>query len=131
MAEESNISALIKGMAPSLNKGEFVFCTLQDSTGLNWRDTICTFKESEGLSIVIDRQKADGLGIDYDFIASWITLTIHSSLNAIGFTALISSELAKHDVGCNIIAGYHHDHIFVNRKDTNKAMEVLSNLSKK
>ena len=130
MKGETNISVLIKGMNPKLNNGEYVFSTLSYSNKVDRADTIFEFKEREGLSIVIEKQKADRLGLEYDLVFSWITLTMHSSLDAVGFTALFSTELAKHNISCNVIAGYYHDHIFVNKKDTRKAMQVLTNLSK-
>ena len=130
MKGETNISVLIKELTPTLKEGEYVFCTLKDVDSVSRADTICEFKESEGLSIIIERQKADQLNLQYDFVLSWITLMIHSSLEAVGLTAIVSTELAKHNISCNVIAGYYHDHIFVNKKDANKAMQVLIDLSK-
>ena len=130
MSGETNISALVKGMTPKLNKGEFVFCTLGDSNSIDRADFICEFKESEGVSIVIEKQKADQLKLKYNSIFNWITLMIHSSLKAVGLTAIVSTELAKQNISCNVIAGYYHDHIFVNKKNATKAMQVLIDLSK-
>jgi len=130
MTGETNISALIKELTPTLNEGEYVFCTLKDADKVTRADTICEFKEYEGLSIVIERQKADQLKLQYDFVLSWITLMMHSSLEAVGLTAIVATELAKQNISCNIIAGYYRDHIFVNKNDANKALQVLIDLSK-
>ena len=117
-------------MTPKLNPGVYVFVTIKDVTKIDRRHTIGEFKETEGTTIIIEKQKADELDLNYDYQASWITLMVHSSLHAVGLTAKFSTELTKSNISCNVIAGYYHDHIFVSVEDTDKAMEVLTSLSK-
>lgn len=131
MSGEVDLTQLVQGMTPKLNSGEYVFVTVKDPSGISRRDMICEFKEKEGTSLVLEKSKADEFNLAYHFIASWITLQIHSSLEAVGLTALFSTELASHNISCNVIAGYYHDHIFVDKKDSKKAIKVLTNLSKR
>ena len=130
MSGETDLTNLLKGMTPVLNEGDYVFVTVKDLDKIGRNDTICEFKEEEGTTIVIEKNKADTLKLNYTFIASWITLTIHSSLDAVGLTAAFSGALAKNEISCNVIAGYYHDHIFVDKKDAKKAIQTLTALSK-
>ena len=129
MAGEKNLAEMIKGMTPKSNEGEYVFVTLPNVDHISRADTICEFKEEEGVTVIIAKQKADALQLPYEYIASWITLEIHSSLEGVGLTALFSSELAKNNISCNVVAAYYHDHIFVDHKVGEKAVNVLKTLS--
>lgn len=130
MRAETDLDKLIKGMTPKLNDGAYVFVTLKDVSQIDRNDTICEFKEEEGITVVIEKNKADLLKLDYEFVLSWITLMIHSSLEAVGLTAAISTALTNHNISCNVIAGYYHDHLFVSKQDSEKAVRVLIDLSK-
>ncbi|WP_339666026.1 ACT domain-containing protein [Maribacter arcticus] len=131
MAGETDLNILLESLEPSLNLGSYVFISLKDINEILREDILFEFKEAEGITILLSRDKADKYNLDYEFVASWITLKVHSALDAVGLTAAVSSALTKHNISCNVVAAYYHDHIFVSKKDTKKAMEVLSEFSRK
>jgi len=129
MNGETNLDTLLKTMRPKLNMGVFVFCLVKDLTLVNLNKAVLFFKEEEGYTIIVKKEVADKLKLDYTFISSWITLTVHSSLEAVGLTAAFSKALADNGIGCNVVAAFYHDHIFVPIQDTEKAMAVLNRFS--
>lgn len=118
-------------MRPSLNEGEFIFYSLKHITAEVLGNAILLFKEREGTTVILPKATADDLNIKYQSIFSWITLLVNSSLDTVGFTAKFSSELAKHNISCNVVAGYHHDHIFVNKIHSEFALIILKQLSER
>lgn len=129
MRGETNLQQLLRTMKPALNEGEFVFYSLPDLSVININDIIFSFKEKEGFTVVLEKSLADKLNIPYSFVAAWITLTVHSSLEAVGLTAAFSKALADEQISCNVVAGFYHDHIFVTKQDAEKAMQALEKLS--
>ena len=129
MSGEKDLEKLLKELKPVLNSGEYVFASVSSFEEILRTDTLFEFKEAEGITLVLEKNKADALKLKYQFISSWITLKTHSSLEAVGLTAAFSNELTKYNISCNVVAGFYHDHIFVDTKDAEKALEVLNNLS--
>ncbi len=112
-----------------LNEGDYVFCTIPASQAIDTSKIIGSFKEAEGLTVILNKDVADSLNLNYTYVAAWLTLTVHSSLEAVGLTAAFSAALAKEGISCNVIAAFYHDHIFVAKADTVKTMETLKKLS--
>ena len=90
---------------------------------------ISFFKEQEGYTMIVEKKTADEWKLSYQYIAAWITLHVHSSLEAVGLTAAFSKALGDAGISCNVVAAFYHDHIFVDIKDGERAMEVLRKLS--
>jgi hypothetical protein len=130
MAGEKDLDILLKTMKPKHIVGDYVFCVVNDLTKINQDDIVLMFKEQEGITVIIKKELADRLKLDYSFISSWITLTVHSSLEAVGLTAAFAKALSEEGISCNVVAAFYHDHIFVDKKDTDKSMEILSRFSK-
>ncbi len=126
MSGEKNLDKLLKAMKPKLNSGDYVFCSTTNLIQFENTDILFLFKEEEGTTIVLKKALADKLGLEYSFVASWITLTVYSSLESVGLTAAFSKALTDVNVSCNVVAGYYHDHIFVDKRNAEKAMETLN-----
>ncbi|MEQ6119993.1 ACT domain-containing protein [Reichenbachiella sp. MALMAid0571] len=126
---EINLEILIKNMSPTLNIGSYVFCSVNRSFVVPDSIILASFMEQEGKTLVLSRESAENHKLEYSSVMAWITLNVHSSLQAVGFTAKISTALAENEISCNVIAGYYHDHLFVEKDDAEKAMQVLNDLS--
>lgn len=112
--------------------GEFVFCTFQNARYGDHEDLdpLAAIRESEGLTLIIPRSSADERGLGYESIFKGITLRVHSSLDAVGLTAAFSRKLAEHGISANVVAGYFHDHLFVQRELAERAIEALHALAR-
>lgn len=130
MEGETNLNQILKTMKPKQNSGNYVFCTVSDMIAIPFNEVIMSFREEEGTTVILRKELADDLKLKYSFIASWITLAVHSSLQAVGFTAAFSNALSKEGISCNVVAAYYHDHIFVDEKDTGRAMNALNAFSR-
>ena len=76
-------------------------------------DIIGAFREEEAWTVILNKTLADQQHYEYSYVAAWITLTVHSSLEAVGLTAAFSKALGDASISCNVIAAYYHDHTFV------------------
>ncbi|BAS13495.1 N-Acetyltransferase [Arthrobacter sp. Hiyo8] len=124
MAGESDLTTLLGSMHPVLRDGDYVYALWPHGKALEG-DIEAAVREAEGLTVVLRREEAGRLGLSYDFVAAWITLQIHSALDAVGLTAAVSSALTAAGISCNVLAGFHHDHLLVPSAERGRAMEVL------
>ncbi len=130
MTGETSLSLLLRNLSARLNPGDYVFCSLPDHRLPTGLVPLGSFREQEGLTVILERQDAQRLGLTFDYVAAWITLDVHSSLAAVGLTAAFSKALAEAGISCNVIAGYYHDHLFVARDDAERALAALHQLAR-
>ncbi|MFJ5960005.1 N-acetyltransferase [Pseudarthrobacter oxydans] len=128
MSGEKNLEALLAAMHPVQRGGEYVYAMWPDGRPLV-PGIEAAVREAEGLTVVLPRAVADREGLGYDFVGAWITLEVHSALEAVGLTAAVSKALAEARISCNVLAGFHHDHLLVPVADAPRALEVLAGLS--
>src|SRR5688572_18088604 len=129
MSGEVNLQILLKEMKPSLNEGQYVYCTVKSKDQAARLAPLGMFAEEEGVTVILPKGRADSWNLPYSAIFAWITLTIHSSLEAVGLTSAMAKALTEADISCNIVAAYYHDHIFVPVKEAGRAMNVLQALT--
>ena len=119
-------------MQPLLEQEVWVFSTISkeklDSLKLN---PLMVFQEKEGITIIIGKKEADLIKLSYNSQWALITLNVQSDLQAVGFLAKITAELAKKNISVNAVSAYYHDHLFVPVEKADEALEILRKLSAK
>ncbi|RUO44292.1 transporter [Aliidiomarina taiwanensis] len=132
MSGITDLDKLLRLMRPELNDTEFVFCTvtgpLKAYVELN---PVATFNEAEGLTLVLEKSAAEKACLLFESTYSQITLTVHSSLEAVGLTAAVATKLASKGISANVIAAYYHDHVFVQASKASAALAALNELAVK
>lgn len=124
---QHDLATLIASLDPKLDPETYVFSS---RSGVQYGDLadlhpLGCILEEEGLSLILEQQQADRNGLAYTGAFKRITLTVQSSLEAVGLTAVVSQALAEHDLPTNVVAGTYHDHLFIPERFAHQAMTVL------
>lgn len=128
-------TALAARMEPRLHPEAFVFgtCAAADA-GAALRHAHAWLVEDEGVSLLLPEAKLAEVRAEFPHGGSWrvhpgrfrmITLTVHSSLDAVGFLSAIAAELSRARISTNVLAGFYHDHLLVPEDRAVEAMRVL------
>jgi hypothetical protein len=131
---ETDLAVLLSQMEPELVPGEWVFTTVAADdprttpAGLGDVQPVVTVREREGVTLVLARGDADRLGLTYEYVAAMVSLRVHSALEAVGLTAAVAGRLADAGLSCNVVAGYHHDHLFVPHDRAAECLTLLRGL---
>lgn len=125
-----NLRDLIRGMHPVLNPGTFVFATPRPGEALDPDRIVASMREPEGVSVIVDAVYAEQTNLAPLLRCAWITLTVHSALDAVGLTAAFATALADAGISCNVVAGARHDHLFVPEDQADAAMDALLRLQR-
>ncbi len=116
---------MIANLQPVLRPGLWVFVSVSGQNLPAHIEPLATFREEEGLSVVLDQQAARAAGLSVGEPHRQITLNVYSALDGVGLTAAVAGALADAGIACNMIAAFHHDHVFVPAGDADRAMRVL------
>jgi hypothetical protein len=125
------LTHLLKDAAPRLTEGEYVFVCVPDGPAALRLSPVGVFTEGEGITAICRREQAEAAGLDFDGVYRQLTLTVHSSLQAVGFLAAISGALAERGIPCNAVSAFYHDHIFVPAADADRALGAIAELSRR
>lgn len=127
-APVADLAQMISTMQPVLNPGCYAFACVESLPPEEMSRVIASMRESEGLTVILREEDALRLGLDISFRAAWLTLKVHSDLQAVGLTAAFAGALAAAGIGCNVVAGVYHDHIFVPHACGERALAELRRL---
>ena len=132
MSGIKDLNVLLSNIEPVLDERSFVFCTFSE---FDWStiydfNPIGLFREKEGMTLIITKQKAIDKNVSFESVYRLITLNVHSSLDAVGLTAAFSTKLTEKDISANVVAAYYHDHIFVPEEKVEQALIAILELKK-
>jgi uncharacterized protein len=121
-----DLNELLRGLEPIRRPGEFVMVSTNSELSLPAQASVV---EDEGTSLVLELHAAHAFRLEYSVVFAWITLTVNSSLSAVGLTAAVALVLAEVGIPCNVLAGFHHDHLLVPIDRVDDALAALARLA--
>lgn len=128
---EINLAQLLANLQPELEPTSYVFCTLSDDQFQALTiEARGTFREQEGVTVILTQSQAQESSLAFQDSFACITLKVHSSLQAVGLIAAVTTRLAEAGISVNPVAGYYHDHLFVPWDRRGEAMALLLELQK-
>lgn len=121
----SDLSRLLATMEPVLHDAPYgIVLTKAPLDG-----AFAQVAEEEGLTAIALQSTLQAAGADPGPPWARISLSVQSDLAAVGLTAAFARALADAGISANVVAGYHHDHIFLpwaRRHDALAALKALS-----
>lgn len=132
MSGETDLNLLLASMCPSLCETPYVFVTTAcDSLADLPIRPVMTFREKEGLTCIVTESEAAQMGCAGAFPNRMITLNVHSSLEAVGLLARITTDLAGAGISINAVSAFYHDYLFVPAARAQEAMSILAGLTQR
>jgi hypothetical protein len=125
-----DLASLLARLRPALSEAPCVFVTRDRVTCEELEAALGSFREDEGVTLILDEERAARLGLEARPRWARITLTVHSSLTAVGFIAEVATALAEAGISCNPVSAWHHDHLFVPWEQRQAALDALGELER-
>lgn len=127
MSGETDLAKMLSSLRVSRRPETYTVVTLPQSIALA-EGIEAVISETEGTTAIVTTEEAERRGWPVGFRAAWLTIEIHSALEAVGLTAAMATALGARGIPCNVLAGYYHDHLLVPVERVDEAIAVLENL---
>lgn len=128
MGAVRNPQDMIAAMSPALDTQVWHFCTTDAAVPFA-DQALARFEEDEGTTLILSEAVARRHGFDTELPMARITLQVHSALDGVGLTAAVAGVLAQAGIACNMVAAFHHDHVFVPCAQREQALHLLQDLA--
>ena len=110
---ETDLGVMLSTLAVERRPGRFAYVAVENPAPELLALAHAVVTEGDSTTLVLEVEAAERAGLPVTIEMAWLTLQVHSSLEAVGLTAAVSARLAARGIACNVIAGYHHDHLLV------------------
>lgn len=130
VAGETDLTTMLRSLSVSVRPGTYTLVTVDEPVELGG-GVAAVLTEDEGTTVVVSVGEARQRGWPVDFEGAWLTLDVHSALEAVGLTAAVSTALGEAGIPANMLAGFFHDHILVPADRVDEAVACLADLSER
>jgi hypothetical protein len=128
--DSPDLERLLRALNPRREPGVYAFVVAPAGLDIAALQPIATFREREGVTLIVEEGRALAAGLPVQYRAAWVTLSVSSGLQDVGLTAAVATALAHAGISCNVMAAIHHDHLFVPADAADAALDVLAVLQR-
>jgi len=123
---ETDLAKMLATLAVQRRPGVYTYVAVEVPTPGLLAAADAMVVEGQLTTLVVPVEAAKRAGLPVTVEMAWLTLTVQSSLEAVGLTAAFADALGKRNIACNVLAGYHHDHILVPVDQVDDAIDALT-----
>ncbi len=120
---ETDLAVLLADLAVTRRAGTFRFVEVVDPDPAELAAAEAVVREEGATTLVVPAVEGGPAGV---LDVAWLTLTVSSSLEAVGLLAAVGVALADAGIPCNVLAGVRHDHLLVPVALADDAVRLLS-----
>lgn len=124
----TDLQLTLKSLRVICNNIQYGFASIADESIIDRDKVLATFHEDGRLATIAPKEYLDLLEIKNEGPYAKLTIDVHTSLELVGLTAVLATKLAKHGISANVVAAFYHDHIFVQYKLRQEAIQLLEEL---